>query len=316
MRQIFSTIGAIALGLAAVGPLPAQTAPQSDFAKAQAAYHALPDTPGTGRYPATKLTDPAFPDHVVYRPANLQALGQRKLPVFLWGSGGCSDDGASERFFLSEIASHGYLAIAPGNIYSGPGEVPPPPPPPAGTQLSARTTAQQVLQGLDQALAANAAPGLLHGRIDTSRIAVGGYSCGGLQALVNAGDPRIKAVVIMHSGIFNQGGEPIKGMHVEKSLLDALHTPVLYLLGGPSDIAYPNGSDDVARIDKVPVFYANHNVGHGGTYQQPNGGEEAQVVRNWLEWQLFGDATAGKTFTGADCTLCKNPEWTVVRKKF
>ncbi|HEY5409539.1 MAG TPA: hypothetical protein VIJ94_02320, partial [Caulobacteraceae bacterium] len=98
-------------------------APQ-DFQKAMEAFHKLPDTPGTGRFPAMKSADPAFPGHVVYRPADIGKLGGRKLPIVLWGNGGCTDDGAAERLFLAEIASHGYLVLAPGAILSGPGSPP------------------------------------------------------------------------------------------------------------------------------------------------------------------------------------------------
>ncbi len=48
--------------------------------------------------------------------------------------------------------------------------------------------------------------------------------------------------------------------------LEKIHTPVLYMLGGPTDIAYNNGMDDYARINHVPAFAANFPVGHGGTY--------------------------------------------------
>src|SRR5580765_5435707 len=69
-----------------------------------------PDTPGTGRFPATKEEVVSLPAHVVYRPKDLTALGATKLGVVAWGNGGCSDDGASTRLHLLEIASHGYLA--------------------------------------------------------------------------------------------------------------------------------------------------------------------------------------------------------------
>jgi hypothetical protein len=35
----------------------------------------------------------------------------------------------------------------------------------------------------------------------------------------------------------------------------------------------------------------------------------------WLEWQLRGDAQAAKTFTGADCRLCTDPQWKIERKR-
>jgi hypothetical protein len=66
--------------------------------------------------------------------------------------------------------------------------------------------------------------------------------------------------------------------------------------------------DDFKRIDKVPVFVANKDVGHGGTFSQPHGSDWAMASVAWLKWQLKGDAEAGKLFTGTprplqDCGL-------------
>jgi hypothetical protein len=63
---------------------------------------------------------------------------------------------------------------------------------------------------------------------------------------------------------------------LKKDQLEKIHTPTLYLLGGESDIAYKNGMDDFRRINHVPVFVANMDVGHGGTYSQPYGGRIRQ----------------------------------------
>src|SRR4051794_15064737 len=72
-------------------------APGDPAAQQRAASDAMPDTPGTGPFPAIKEVDPSLPDHVVYRPRDLAGLGGRKLGIFVWGNGGCSDDGASAR---------------------------------------------------------------------------------------------------------------------------------------------------------------------------------------------------------------------------
>ena len=99
-----------------------------------------------------------------------------------------------------------------------------------------------------------------------------------------------------------------------KENLSKLHSPVLYLLGGESDIAYQNGMDDYERINHVPVFVANMDVGHGGTYSQPHGGEFAKVATAWYKWQLKDDVEAGKMFTGKSPLLSTSAHWKVDKK--
>ena len=302
---------------------------QAAIAAMRARQAALPDTQGTGSFPAMKEETASLPDHVIYRPAHLEKLGAKRLGLYIFGNGGCSNDGASARLHLLEIASHGYLAIAPGRIRTGPGatvpppETPPPSPaPPAQTRGAPlrppATTSADLMSALEWALKQNAdSTSPYHNKIDPKAVAVSGYSCGGLQALEIANDPRVKTVVIMNSGIFNPGTAPaIGGMNQQKSLLETLHTPTLYILGGETDIAYANGTDDFKRIDKQPAFLGNVlNVGHGGTYWEPNGGKAAAAVVAWLDWQLRGDRKAARMFMGKDCGLCIDPAWSVEKKR-
>jgi len=307
----------------------AETDQRAAIAEMRARQASMPDTPGTGRFPAMKEESAALPDHVIYRPAHLDGLGATKLGLYIFGNGACSNDGASARLHLLEIASHGYLAIAPGRIRSGPGapapgpqmtasgaapgrgSTPPSLPPPA-------TSSTDLLAALNWALAQNDDPmSAYYKRIDPRAVAVSGYSCGGLQALQIAADPRVRTLVVMNSGIFNEGSaRSIPGMNVAKSLLETLHVPTLYILGGKTDIAYANGTDDYARIDKVPVFLGNIlGVGHSGTYWEPNGGKAAAAVVAWLDWQLRHDRRAARMFVGKDCGLCTDSSWSVEKKK-
>ena len=310
------------------GPvLPGQPSPEQRAAAeaARARQAAMPDTPGTGAFPALKEALASLPDHVVYRPADVGKLGATKLGLYLFGNGGCSNDGASSRMHMLEIASHGYLAIALGRIRSGPGA---PPPPSAGDPAQQRdgdppralpppaTDAKGLIAALDWAIAQNTDPASpFRGRIDTAAVAVSGFSCGGIQALQVAADPRIKTLVIMNSGLF-EGPSPIPQMNASKAILDTIHTPVFYVLGGETDIAFKNGMDDFARINHVPVVVGNiSGVGHGGTYWEPNGGKAAAAVVSWLNWQLRGDERAAKLFVGKDCGLCADGAWKIYRKR-
>lgn len=302
----------------------AQQPAQSDAERAReaalrAAHDRMPDTRGTGRFPAMKEEIASLPRQVLYRPANLAAMGNTKLGVYLFGNGACVDDGASSRLHLLEVASHGYLAISLGRILSGPGARGAPPPAPSSqpAQLNVRSSHKDLIAAIDWAVAQNADSGSpYYQRIDTQAIAASGYSCGGAQAMRVAADPRVKTLVMMNSGLFKDGESAgIPEMDVRKAALKSLHTPVLYVIGGETDVAYGNSKDDFSRIDHVPVFLANlQGVGHGGTYWEPNGGKAAAVAVAWLDWQLRGDARASRTFKGKDCTLCTDKGWAVEKK--
>lgn len=303
------------------GPLAAQQQAPADreaFRRAQEAFNQVPNTPGDGPYPATIETDPGLPGHVIYRPADLSPFAGGRLPIVVWGNGGCADDGTAHRLHLAQIASYGYLVVAAGAWRSGPGATEPrvPQVAPAGGGLPpAATSAADVRAGIDWAIAENArGESRLHDKIATSAVAVAGHSCGGLQALEVAADPRVKTVLVHNSGVLNEGGSRIPGIVATKAMLDRIHTPVIYILGGPTDVAYPNGTDDFARLNAVPVVLADLPVGHGGTFSEPMGGAVAHVAVDWLEWQLKGDTVAARTFVGANCRLCTGTDWSIQRK--
>lgn len=317
MRKLLTIALALGTAAAALAQTPsAQTPPDREPTTSdpviraredaiRAAFATMPDTPGTGPYKAIKEVDPALPTHTVYRPANLTAAG--KLGVIIWGQGGCRADGAAPRQHLAELASYGYVAIAPGTPKTGPSTA-------NATELGKSTT-QDVLAGLDWILKENGRKGSrYYGRIDPKLVGASGTSCGGLQAIQAAADPRVHAAVFHNTGIFPDERNPNTGMPADKSLLAKLHTPVIYILGGPSDVAFPNGTDDFKRITDVPAVLAWTNVGHGGTLREKNGGAVATVARDWFQWQLRGDKAAAKTFVGTDCGLCREPGWTIERK--
>lgn len=277
---------------------------------------------GSGPYPAIAESLADTPGYTIYRP--LQPPPDA-MPLVLWGNGACRDNGLSASHFLREIASHGYLVIANGTAREerpALAERPPPPPPPSDPPPAApargddETSVAQLLAAIDVATRANSGDGPLAGKVDPARTAVMGHSCGGLQALAAGADPRVTTVVAFASGVYNRPDSGRSGVQISKDDLARLHTPVAYILGGPQDIAYPNGSDDFARIGHVPVMLANLPVGHGGTFQLVDGGDWARVGTAWLDWQLKGDAQAARWFVGPGCRLCTTFGWTVQRKHF
>ena len=291
-----------------------------------------------GPFRVTVELDPSLPNHVVYRPADLQQLGLRKLPIVAWGNGGCSNQGDRYWGFLSELASHGYLVFAggvapqltpttvapPTPSASAPG-APAGPPPPAGTLVAgAQNTTGHMWETMDWAISENErADSRYRGRIDSTKVAVAGTSCGGLQAIAAADDPRVTTALVMNSGAIRAPlpGRAGAGTRPVPAYLPArvhdvkrIRIPVLYMIGGPGDQAYPNAEQDFLDIETAPVFHANLPVGHGGTFREPHGGAYGEVTLAWLNWRLKGDAQAARMFTGERCGLCTDSRWTVKRK--
>jgi hypothetical protein len=159
-------------------------------------------TPGTGPYPAHRFTDPVMKNYTMYAPKAVRA--DVRLPVLVFGNGGCGNTGSAFTNLLTEIASHGYLAIANGapaadpkggpmgSLFGGSG----------GFNLSAilgglfsggaaggapkmpsfggfeSSSVAQMTKAVDWVVGGGAAK---YGNIDTSKIAASGQSCGGLQ---------------------------------------------------------------------------------------------------------------------------------------
>jgi predicted alpha/beta-hydrolase family hydrolase len=276
---------------------------------AQDAASRVIENGGTGKFSALMLTDASLPTHTIFRPKNIDGFkGKKSLPLIVWGNGACFDSPWEHVNFLNEIASHGFMVIATGTL-----------PKESGEQNKERSAASKLTDAINWAIAQSGdSKSTYFKKINTKKIAVAGMSCGGLQALEVSGDPRISTLLVANSGIFI---DPIRGNampnmpQLDKTHLTKIHTPTLYLLGGPSDIAYNNGMDDVAKINHVPVFVGNLDVGHGGTYAQPNGGDYAKVATAWFQWQLKGDKNAGKLFTGSTPGISKMPGWSFDKKK-
>jgi hypothetical protein len=191
--------------------------------------------------------------------------------------------------FLLQIASIGIVVVADGA--------------PGGSGSSADSGAQ-LIKGIDWAEKENERPcSKYYHKLDLTKVAVSGQSCGGLMAINASKDKRITTSMPMNSGLMSRN----------QMLYAALHAPMAIINGGSSDIAYANGNADFEAINTIPIMVANTPVGHGGTYREDNGGEMGKAALGWLRWHLLNDegATGKGLFVGASCGLCGGSTWDI-----
>jgi dienelactone hydrolase len=70
--------------------------------------------------------------------------------------------------------------------------------------------------------------------VDTSKVAVAGMSCGGLEAYDFARDQRVSTIGIFNSGYLDANKANFEAPQITK--------PIFFFMGGPSDIAFGNVS--------------------------------------------------------------------------
>ncbi len=263
----------------------------------------VPDFGGSGRYKAVAVREKSLTDFVVYHPVNMGAAVNRekgKLPVLVFANGGCMDTSIDYENMLTDIASHGYVVVAIGELQMF-----------EQHDKDQHTPSSMVKKALDWISEQASTPGSpYYGMVDTEKIAAAGHSCGGAQVLANAADKRLKTYIILNAGM----GKMTMADASKKSLKN-LHGPILYLVGGTSDVAWNNAQMDYKAIKHVPVVLAdNTKSGHGGTYKEPNGGANARMVRSWLDWQLKGQDMHKALFIDSDLTGYDN--WTIMHRNF
>ena len=258
------------------------------------------DEGGSGPYKAEAREEKTFPDAVIYKPVDLKAAvaAEGGLPVLVFANGGCNDTSLPHERMLTEVASRGYVVIALGSMQFSIDDRP-----------LKKSPNSQMTDAMDWIAAQNLTrKSEYFGTIDTDKIAVAGQSCGGAQALYNAGDPRVKTCVMVNSGMGD-----FEMSDASAANLKHLHSPILYLEGGPSDVAYANGCKDYERIDNVFAAFANHlTAGHVGDFGDIYGGSFAKMLTAWLDWQLKENEEQGRIFT--ESRLEDYPGWTTKAK--
>ena len=258
----------------------------------------VPDGGGSGRYKAIAVKEKSLRDFVVYRPLNMQNATRRggKLPILLFANGGCMDTSVGYERMLTEIASHGYVVVAIGEmqVYQFDRKENSTP-----SSMLADALNWIVTQSSDQ-------NSDYYNMVDVDKIAAAGHSCGGAQVLYNAKEPRLKTYLIMNAGM-----GPMEMAGASKKNLKQLHAPIIYMSGGEGDVAYRNAEMDYKSIKKVFAVWAdNPKAGHQGTYNQPFGGSFAKMAVDWLDLQLKNNEKRLGAFQGTDNSIY--PEWKIV----
>jgi hypothetical protein len=206
-------------------------------------------------------------------------------PVLAWGNGvTTTPDFYTEH--LNSLAANGFVVIADPGI---------------------TVSASIVRQGLEWLIAQGSGSGKFAGKLAVNCAGTIGYSMGGGSAVGAAAHPAVKAVVSMHG--LSDAAERASG-------------PILLTTSEGDGFVTKDGFvvPCYTRSTKQPTILASH---AGGDHLDPlgAGGDDAAPALAWLRYWIYGDQSGKDWFFGADCKLCKwpdfrrknHPEWTTGR---
>ena len=289
------------IGLLCLMPIAAM-AQSSTTINEQVARQKEIENGGSGRYRAIIVSEKSLPNFTIYRPRNVQYAARREgaLPILIWCNGACSGSSIGYERMLNEIASHGYVVVGIGSFEM--------------------VDSERDDGGSDEKMVVEAINWLVkqeklktsdyYKAINVKNIALSGHSCGGAQAIANCANTRVKTLLIMNAGM---GGMSMGG--ASPQTLNSLHCPLIYMTGGPDDVAYENAKTDFGKV-KVKVAWADlSNAGHGGTYGATNGGEFGRIAIKWMDWQLKGMKQNARIFLQPDLSgFSRN--WSINTRNF
>lgn len=273
----------------------------------------------TGPYSVLMEVYADFPDYTVYRPEDLDRFRGGKLPVVIMMGPGCNQDGDSFRPFWTEVASYGYMVIAVG------------PPLPEGYMppifFLGTEDVRLAMDWVTDRASDPSSP--FCGIIDPDHLSLWGQSCGGIQCLRQAEDPRVANIVFWNSGSVLMGnidrdaphvfgeGRDIYGTRDLKKLVLSLDKPIAYFVGD-TDMARQPALGDFNDITSAPVVFAVCEIpgdSHAGTFREKNGGAFARAATAWLQWHIRGDKDARATFVGKQPGLQRDARWIELKTK-
>ena len=253
---------------------------------------------------------PGLPGYTIYRPAAL-GVGPARAPVIVWSNGACAASNDSHLYFLTQVAARGFVVIAYGapDSHSSPG----------GTAREER-----LASAIDWVFSPPGKGGPPYfKRLDRSRVATAGHSCGGIDALrAAANDDRVETVVSMNSGCYPESstGGLSGPLAVCRDHLHSLRGPALFIVGGPADVAYTNALENYELVSTVPAVLASHeSAGHAGFFGSASRSVQLQAIRavvEWLDGALNANEQALEFLVGPDAKLGELDGWTVAAKGF
>ncbi|MGM7646986.1 poly(ethylene terephthalate) hydrolase family protein [Nocardia sp. JW2] len=245
-----------------------------------AAAPAVANPPSAGSAGSSQVADPVgavtvdkWADHTVYRPTE---LGTTRHPVVLWGNGTGAGPGVYADTLLKPWAAAGFIVVA------------------ANTAMA--NSGAEVLAGGRELLRRNDTPGNAYsGKVATDQVAVAGHSQGGAGAINAGADEMVRTVLALQPGPLAAPGKMVG--------------PALFLAGEADRIVDADGivMPLFEKADQVPAVFAE--LGGAGHLVW---GRYAEVMADWLKYQLLGDPVAKARFLGAVCGLCTDVAWTRV----
>jgi hypothetical protein len=296
-------------GVAAAG----SSAAAGSVAAAGSGGGTAPVSGATGSLPA--ITDPGEPgqftpvwkesegpggNYTTIVPMEL-ATSERKHPILIWGPGA----GAYPEIYkslLDHIVTHGFVIVSYNTT-------------PQGPELN------EAIDWIVEQSTSSSSP--FNGKLDTTKIAMGGQSAGSLATFQAGGDERLTTTLHINGGTFDGNVRNLK-------------KPAFFVCGDDpavsggdgtweSDLARPNCDRDFENIE-IPVWYgvvvgSSHTTvidnPMSGMPQGDPGIKKAYLASAaaWLRWQLAGDETLKTLFVGQDCGYCKDSATWLVQQK-